>query len=87
MLRQGIPLSKNCLCMFYACTKLRYNLLSSSCIVCYQTDVIKYMLQNSIMSSRIDKWSYTLLLLLELYIFMIRFSVKDKGLTSYLFAK
>jgi hypothetical protein len=47
--------------MFYACTKLRYYLLSSSCIVCYQTDVIKYMLQNSIMSGRIGKWSYAII--------------------------
>jgi hypothetical protein len=46
------------LCMFYACTKCRCYLLSSHCIVSGQTDVIKYMLQNPIMSGRIGKWAY-----------------------------
>jgi hypothetical protein len=49
------------LCMFYACTKCRYYLLSSHCIVFGQTDVIKYMLQNPIMSGRIGKWTYALI--------------------------
>jgi hypothetical protein len=47
--------------MFYACTKCRCYLLSSHCIVSGQTDVIKYMLQNPIMSGRIGKWAYTLI--------------------------
>jgi hypothetical protein len=46
-------IEKLCLCLFYACTKCRCYLLSSHCIVASQTDVIKYMLQNLIMSSRI----------------------------------
>jgi ribonuclease HI len=49
------------ICMFYACTKCRYYLLSSHCIFSGQTDVIKYMLQNPIMSGRIDKWAYALI--------------------------
>jgi hypothetical protein len=44
------------LCLFYACVKLRCYLLSSLGTVSCQTDVIKYMLQNSIMSGRIGKW-------------------------------
>jgi ribonuclease HI len=52
---------KLCLCLFYACTKLRCYLLSSPCTISYQTDVIKYMLQNPIMSGRIGKWAYTLI--------------------------
>jgi hypothetical protein len=36
-------------------------LLSSHCIVSGQTDIIKYMLQNLIMSSRIGKWAYELI--------------------------
>jgi hypothetical protein len=52
---------KLCLYLFYACTKLRYHLLSSSCIISYQTDVIKYMLQNPIMSGKIGKWAYALI--------------------------
>jgi hypothetical protein len=46
-------IEKLCLCLFYACTKCRCYLLSSHCIVSGQTDVIKYMLQNLIMSGRI----------------------------------
>ena len=49
---------KLCLCLFYACTKLRYYLLSSYCTVSCQTDVIKYVLRNLIMSGRIGKWAY-----------------------------
>jgi hypothetical protein len=51
-------IEKLCLCLFYACTKCRCYLLSSQCIVSGQTNVIKYMLQNSIMSGRIGKWAY-----------------------------
>jgi ribonuclease HI len=35
--------------------------LSSHCTVASQTDVIKYMLQNPIMSGRIGKWAYALI--------------------------
>lgn len=42
-------------CLFYACTNLRYYLLSSSGIISCQIDVIKCMLQNPIMSGRISK--------------------------------
>jgi ribonuclease HI len=52
---------KLCLCLFYACTKLRCYLLSSSCIISCQTNVIKYMLQNPIMSGRMSKWAYALI--------------------------
>jgi hypothetical protein len=37
-------IEKLCLCLFYACTKCRYYLLSSRCTVSGQTDVIKYYL-------------------------------------------
>jgi hypothetical protein len=50
-----------CLCLFYACTKCRCYLLSSHCTVASQTDVIKYMLQNPIMSGTIGKWAYALI--------------------------
>jgi ribonuclease HI len=50
-----------CLCLFYACTKCRCYLLSSHCTVSGQTDVIKYMLQNPIMSGRVGKWAYALI--------------------------
>jgi hypothetical protein len=36
-------------------------LISSTCIVACQTDVIKYMLQQPILSGRIKKWAYALI--------------------------
>jgi hypothetical protein len=54
-------IEKLCLCLFYACTKCRCYLLSSHCTVASQIDVLKYMLQNLIMSGRIDKWAYALI--------------------------
>ena len=53
-------IEKLCLSLYYACTKLRHYLLSSTCIVVCQTDVIKHMLQNPILSGRIGKWAYAL---------------------------
>ena len=44
----------------YACTKLRHYLLSSTCIVVCQTDVIKHMFQKPILSGRIGKCAYAL---------------------------
>jgi hypothetical protein len=38
-------IEKLCLSLFYACSKLRLYLLSSTCIVTYQADVIRHMLQ------------------------------------------
>ena len=35
-------------------------MLSSTCIVTYQTDVIMHMLQKPILSGRIGKWAYAL---------------------------
>jgi hypothetical protein len=54
-------IEKLCLSLFYACSKLRHYLLSSTCIVACQVDVMKYMLQQSILSGRIRKWAYTLI--------------------------
>ena len=41
-------IEKLCLSLYYACTKLRHYLLSSTCIVVYQTNVIKRKLQKPI---------------------------------------
>jgi hypothetical protein len=54
-------LEKLCLSLFYACSKLRHYLLSSTCIVAYQANVIKHMLQQPILSGRIRKWAYALI--------------------------
>jgi hypothetical protein len=54
-------IEKLCLSLYYACTKLRHYLLSSTCYVACQTDIIKYMLQKPILSGRVGKWAYSLL--------------------------
>jgi ribonuclease HI len=53
-------IEKICLSLYYACTKLRHYLLSSTCYVACQTDIIKYMLQKPILSGRVGKWAYAL---------------------------
>ena len=53
-------IEKFCLSLYYACIKLRHYLLSSTCIVTCQADVIKHMLQKPILSGRIGKWAYAL---------------------------
>jgi hypothetical protein len=53
-------IEKFCLSLYYVCTKLRHYLLSSTCYVAWQTDIIKYMLQNPILSGRVGKWVYAL---------------------------
>jgi hypothetical protein len=54
-------IKKLCLYLFYACSKLRHYLLSSTYIVTRQADVIKHMLQQPILSGRIRKWAYALI--------------------------
>jgi hypothetical protein len=54
-------IEKLCLSLFYACSKLRHYLLSSTCIVACQVDVIKHMLQQPILSGRIGTWAYALI--------------------------
>jgi hypothetical protein len=52
---------KLCFSLFYDCSKLRHYLLSSTCAVACQVDVIKHMLQQPILSKRIRKWTYALI--------------------------
>jgi hypothetical protein len=54
-------IEKICLSLYYACTKLRHYLLSSTCYGACQTDIIKYMLQKPILSGRVGKWLMLLL--------------------------
>jgi hypothetical protein len=53
-------MEKLCLSLYYASSKFRHYILSSSCIVACQYDVIKHMLLKSIVSGRIGKWAYAL---------------------------
>jgi hypothetical protein len=55
------PIKKLCLALYYACIKNHHYLLSSSCTIVCQYDVIKNMLQNPILSGRMGKWAYTLM--------------------------
>jgi hypothetical protein len=49
------------LSLFYACSKLRHYLLSSTCVIACQANVIKHMLQQPILSGRIIKWTNALI--------------------------
>jgi hypothetical protein len=51
---------KLCLSLYYACSKFEQYILSSSCVVACQYDVIKHMLLKPILSGRIGKWAYAL---------------------------
>jgi hypothetical protein len=49
-----------CLSLYYACSKFKHYILSSSFIVACQYDVIKHMLLKPILSGRMGKWAYAL---------------------------
>jgi ribonuclease HI len=53
-------IEKLCLLVYYACTKSRHYLLSSSCIVVCQHDIIKCMMHKPVLSGRMGKWEYAL---------------------------
>jgi hypothetical protein len=51
---------KLCLSLYYACSKFRHYILSSSYIVACQYYIIKHMMLKLILSGRIGKWAYAL---------------------------
>jgi ribonuclease HI len=51
---------KLCLSLYYACSKLRYYLLSDTCIVACCHDVVRHMMQKPILSGRMGKWVHSL---------------------------
>jgi hypothetical protein len=53
-------MGKLCLSLYYASSKSRHYILSSSCIVVCQYDVINHMLLKPILSGRMGKWDYAL---------------------------
>jgi hypothetical protein len=57
---QYVFVEKLCLSLYYACSKFRHYILSSSCIVACQYYVIKHMLLKPILCGRIGKWAYAL---------------------------
>jgi hypothetical protein len=48
------------LSLYYACPKFRHYILSSSCVVMCQLDVVRHMIQKWILSGRMGKWAYAL---------------------------
>ena len=50
-------IEKLCLSLYFACAKMRHYLLSSTSVVAYQADVIKYMLYRPILRGWIGKWA------------------------------
>jgi hypothetical protein len=50
-----------CLSLYYACTKFRPYILSSTCTLVSQHDVMKHMLHKPILSGRTGKWAYSLI--------------------------
>jgi hypothetical protein len=59
-LTRYVFVEKLCFSLYYVCSKFRRYILSSSCIVACQYDVIKHMLLKPILSGRIGKWAYVL---------------------------
>jgi hypothetical protein len=57
---QFVFMEKLCLSLYYVCSKIRHYILSSSCIVACQYDVIKLMLLKPILSGRMGNWAYAL---------------------------
>jgi hypothetical protein len=57
---QYVFMEKLCLSLYYACSKFRHYILSSSFIMACQYDVIKHMLLKPILSGRIGKCAYAL---------------------------
>jgi hypothetical protein len=57
---QYVFMENFCLSLYYACSKFRYYIFSSSCVVACKYDVIKHMLLKPILSQRIGKWAYVL---------------------------
>ena len=54
------PIGKLCLALYFACTKLRHYLIKSQVYVVSQTDLMKYMLSQLLITRRIGKWSLAL---------------------------
>jgi predicted nucleotidyltransferase len=48
-------IEKLCLSLYYACAKMMHYLLSSTCVVACQTDIIKHMVYRPILHGRIGK--------------------------------
>jgi hypothetical protein len=50
-----VHIEKLCLAVYYACSKFHQYILSSSCTIICQHNVVKHMMQQPILSGRIGK--------------------------------
>jgi hypothetical protein len=53
-------IEKLCLSLYYACMKFRHYILSNTCIVACQHDIVKHLLHKPVLSGWLGKWAYTL---------------------------
>jgi hypothetical protein len=51
---------KLCLSLYYACAKFRHYILSSTCMIACQCDIVKHLLQKPVLIGRLGKWAYAL---------------------------
>jgi hypothetical protein len=51
---------KLCLSLYYTCAKFHHYILSGTCMVVCQHDIIKHMLNKPILGGRLGKWAYSL---------------------------
>ena len=70
------PIEKSCLALYFACTKLRHYLIKSGVYVVSQTDLMKYMLNQPLITERIGKRSLAFSEFTLLY--FPQKSIKDK---------
>ena len=76
------PIEKLCLALYFACTKLGHYLIKSQVYVVSQTDLMNYMLNRSLITGRIGKWSLALSEFTLVY--FPNKSIKGKALTDFL---
>jgi hypothetical protein len=49
-----------CLTFCFTCTKFRHYILSSTCTIACQYDIVRHMLHSPLLSGRLGKWAYAL---------------------------
>ena len=76
------PIEKLCLALYFACTKLRHYLIKFQVYVVSQTDLMKYMLSQPLITGQIGKWSLALSEFTLVY--FPRKSVKGQALANFL---
>ena len=54
------PIEKLYLSLFHACTKLKYYLLPREVLVVCKIDIVKYLLNRSVLQGRLMKWAIKL---------------------------